>query len=412
MSNETHLKVSHSPNLANISQTLMAVGAIVLLIGVLVSPERAWANLLIVSLFVLGIGAGSTFLLASLQLCGARWSKGIYHIPASLWKCIPIGGLGVLLVLLLRPSLYPWYHPSPEIESLLVGFKGWWLNRPAVLARTIIFLCIWTSLAYQLVQSCRKPHATDPASTAAATTRRWSSAFIVIFMITLIFASADWIMSFDPEWFSTMFAVYIFSGFFVSAIAITILIAIWLHHQDAMPGVLTENVIHDLGKLLFAFSIFWMYIWFSQYMLIWYTNIGEETGYFVKRMEGSFGTLMMASLLLNWVVPFLCLLSANAKKNVKFLGKIAALVLVGHWIDLYLMVVPAAVPNASVAVDHAATTATEAVIDSGVPVTAPIDLGIWEFGLVAFGLGLMLIIVRRQFSHRSPTTNAPVLQNA
>ena len=138
--------------------------------------------------------------------------------------------------------------------------------------------------------------------------------------MTFTLASVDWVMSLEPLWYSTIFGVYNFAGLFLSGLAAIILVALWLERTGPLQNVLNDEHLHDLGKLLFAFSIFWMYIWFSQYMLIWYTNIPEETSYFVRRVHGLWFALFLANVVLNWLVPFVVLLRRDAKRQRTTLG--------------------------------------------------------------------------------------------
>jgi hypothetical protein len=153
-------------------------------------------------------------------------------------------------------------------------------------------------------------------------------------------AAFDWVMSLEPGWYSTIFGVYHFSGLFLAALAMVALVSIWLEHSGPLRGVLHESHLHDLGKLLFAFSTFWAYIWFSQFMLIWFANIPEETTYFILRTHGAWYALFVANVVLNWLVPFAVLMRRDAKRNRRVLAVVSVVVLVGRWLDLYLMILP------------------------------------------------------------------------
>src|SRR5262249_16847742 len=153
-------------------------------------------------------------------------------------------------------------------------------------------------------------------------------------------ASYDWIMSLEPEWASTVFGVYNFAGLFLSGLAAVILLVIWLRRQGPLQAVLNESHLHDLGTLLFAMSSFWMYTWFCQFLLIWYVNKPEETAYLRRRWQGGWAAWLFLDLALNWVIPFLVLLSRRAKCNPRVLGTVAVLVLAGRWVDLFLMIFP------------------------------------------------------------------------
>ncbi len=181
--------------------------------------------------------------------------------------------------------------------------------------------------------------------------------------MTFTLSSVDWVMSLEPLWYSTIFAFYNFAGVLLSGLAALILTVLWLERSGPLRGVLTGEHLHDLGKLLFAFSSFWMYIWFSQYMLIWYANVPEETAYFVRRVHGFWLPLLLASLALNWLVPFGMLLRRDAKRRRSILGAVAATVLVGRWVDLYLMIFPSVVGDTP-------------------------RIGIWEIGVTAGGVGV------------------------
>ncbi len=163
--------------------------------------------------------------------------------------------------------------------------------------------------------------------------------FLLLFALTISVASWDWTMSLEPEWFSTMRGVYGFAGTFLGGIAAISVLAIL--GGDRLGRSLTSNQRHDLGKLLFAFSMFWAYIWFCQYMLIWYANIPEETPYFFTRLHEGWAFLFWLNPVLNFVLPFLVLLSAHTKRNPTVLLQVALLVLAGRFLDVYLMVVPA-----------------------------------------------------------------------
>ena len=165
--------------------------------------------------------------------------------------------------------------------------------------------------------------------------------FIVFFAITSSISAWDWIMSLDPHWYSTLFAWYLFSGLLVSSIAILILLIIILRKQGYLSWINKEHM-HDLGKYLFAFSILWAYLWFSQFMLIWYSNIPEETTYFVQRVT-EFRPIFFANLIINFAIPFLALMTRNSKRTYTILGIVAVIAFCGHWLDYYMAVMPGTV---------------------------------------------------------------------
>ncbi len=328
-----------SPKSRRLFQFLLLAGAVTLVLGLFLAPQRAWSNVLIVSLYFLGIGVGSAVFMAALYLTGARWIEGIRQLPAATCSPLIAGAIGLAVVLVARPSLYQWFNPTQEVEHLLTGFKGMWLQRPFFLIRSGIYLILWIFFVRTMVRGARL-HAATGDPTLLKRNTRFAAIFIVVYMITGSLSAFDWTMSIEPEWFSTIFGIYNFVGCFNAALAVMILLAIWLKRHGPLRTVLTEKHLHDLGKLLFAFSTFWMYIWFSQYMLIWYTDIPEETFYFVDRLTGAWMPLFLLNMVLNWVVPFFGLMSARAKRTEHVMINIAVVVLVGHWLDLYLMIMP------------------------------------------------------------------------
>jgi hypothetical protein len=169
---------------------------------------------------------------------------------------------------------------------------------------------------------------------------RYAVAFIPVFALTLTLAAYDWLISMDPRWFSTMYAVYIFAGTFVQGIAPVTLAVVLLREHGFMKDSVSDYQLHDLGKMLFAFSTFWAYIWVCQYLLIWYGNIPEEVSHYITRTSGPWLYLFALNLLVNWVIPFLALISVRAKCTGKVLKTVAILLVFGHWLDLYLLVMP------------------------------------------------------------------------
>jgi hypothetical protein len=272
------------------------------------------------------------------------------------------------ILFIVHPEIYGWTHD----ETLVGGperlaFKHFWLSWPFFLARALVYAGIWIAFAFAIRQrSLKQDKDGDPRWTRE--NFRLSAAFLVLFGVTVTLASIDWVMSIEYHWFSTIFGVYNFAGLFFSGLAAIILIALWLERAGPLRNVLNEGHLHDLGKLLFAFSVFWMYIWFSQYMLIWYTDIPEETSYFIRRQHGAWYALFLINIVINWVIPFAVLLRRDTKRQRQTIATIAVVVLVGRWLDVYLMVFPAIVGESP-------------------------TLGIWELGLTLGGIGAFGLVL-------------------
>jgi hypothetical protein len=188
----------------------------------------------------------------------------------------------------------------------------------------------------------------DPSPAHHRRLVRGSALFVVVFALSFSVAGVDWLMSLDPHWYSTIYAVYLFAGVLVTGLAALTLIAILLRRLGPLAGVVGEEHLHDLGKLLFAFSTFWAYIWVSQYLLIWYGNLPEEVTHYARRTNGAWQRLFVVNLIVNWAVPFVVLLPREAKRHAGVLAGVCVLLLLGRWLDLYLLVMPETAPAPAV----------------------------------------------------------------
>jgi hypothetical protein len=341
---------------------LAAIGVIAAAAGAFMAPTRMWASWLMVAYYTLGLGLAGLCFVAIHYATGSTWSVAIRRVPEALAATLPFSIAMLAILFVVHPQLYGWTTGGlgPGSEEAL-AFKRFWLSRPFFLIRAAVYSGIWILFAFAILQrSRRQDHDGDARWTHE--NFRLSAAFLVLFGITVTLASIDWVMSIEFHWFSTMFGVYNFAGLFFSGLAAIILLALWLERAGPLKGVLTESHLHDLGKLLFAFSVFWAYIWFSQYMLIWYTDIPEETVYFVRRQHGAWFSLFIANLFFNFVIPFGVLLRRDMKRQRRMMAIVATIVLLGRWLDVYLMIFP------------------------GIVGESP-TLGLWEIGLTLGGIG-------------------------
>jgi hypothetical protein len=318
------------PRSARILCLIVAVvGGITLAAGLVEMPERAWPNLLLISNYLVGLALGGLVLVALHYVTGADWSASLQRVPEALAVVLPVAGVGLGLVFLLHPSLYAWYgHAGADTEHAS-GLRSVWLNYAFFLVRALAYLAIWLAFAFALARGQTRARKT-----------RLSAGFLVAFGVTCWLASTDWLMSLEPDWTSTVFSVYNFAGLFLSALAAVTLVAVTLRHAGPFRDILTESHMHDLGKLVFAFSCFWMYAWFCQYLLIWYTNHPVETAYLRLRAEGTWPTVLLIDLALNWAIPFVVLLPRWTKCRGWVLAPICLVILAGRWVDLFLMIFP------------------------------------------------------------------------
>ena len=349
---------------------LSLIGLSVVLIGLVIAPERTWPNVLLASVYVVGTALAGMVFLAFHYVTSAGWSVALKRVAESLASTLPLGAVLILLSLAGVGVLYEWSHADVVAADPLLQGKAGWLNVSFFVTRTVAYLVVWLLFLRMMIRVSRRQDTGDgPAANRRSTVL--SAFFIVAFIVTFSLAIFDWLMSLQPHWFSTMFAVYNFAGAFVSGLATITLLAILLRRPGRpLAGVITENHLHDLAKLMLGFSTFWMYVWFCQYMLIWYGNLPEEVTFFVARHKGAWGVLSVANLLANWVIPFFALLPRGSKRSDSMLLRICVLFLVGRWLDLFVMIQPVFEPEAP-------------------------RFGIWETAPIVFAGILFVLLLRR-----------------
>jgi hypothetical protein len=285
------------------------------------------------------------------QQFNAGWSAAVRrqaeNVASCIWVCallfLPVA---ITEIFITHGKLFHWMDPhvvdpaSPHFDYLIDKKKAF-LNAPFWAARAVLYFGIWMFLAHRLRSLSLEQDATgDKWLTAKA--RRISSVGLLLFALTAAFASFDWLMSLDPHWFSTMFGVYFFAGAMRAAVALIIVILGFLMIRGKLGKAYTIEHLHDTGKLLFAFTVFWAYITFCQYFLIWYSNIPEETAFYNKRLDPERGwqPFPVVLVVFNFVIPFLLLLIRNVKRNPRLLVPVALICLVAYAMDLYFIVRP------------------------------------------------------------------------
>jgi hypothetical protein len=318
-------------------QVLAVLGGVALVAGLIGAPQRAWANLFLVSNFTAWLALGALVLIALNAVSGARWSRPLLRLQEACVAALPIGVLGVLVVLVLHPSLYGPAEVGNEPPAS--ALRSFWLQRPFLLLRALVYVGAWLAFAWAIIRAER---AREQAGAAPADRKVVALAcgFLAAFGVTCWLASNDWIMSLEAGWVSTVFGVYNFAGAFLSALAALTLLAVVLGRCAPLRPFLTADRYHNLGTLLFGFSSFWMYTWYCQYLLIWYTNHPDETGYLRQREQGGWPPFVLASLVLSWGIPFLVLLPRESKRSPVVLALVSLLVLAGRWFDLLVMIGP------------------------------------------------------------------------
>jgi len=327
-----------------VALVLLAAGAAAALFELRADPVRGWTDLLVCAFLFLALALAGQVFLAIHYAASAGWWTAFRRVPEALMSLVPLAALPMLAIWLGRHTLYSWTRPGALESDPVLKAKSAYLNEPLFLLRMIVFLALWSLFSVLLRRASLAQDAAQPGLAQHRRMVRLSAVFLVLFAITFSLASFDWLMSLQPRWTSTMFAIYMFAGLFQAGIA-AIALAVARLSRSGLAGSVTPKHLHDLGKLLFAFSIFWAYIWVCQYLLIWYGNLTEEIPYFAVRTRGAWLPLFALAPVLRWLVPFTVLLPQWTKRSPRFLAGTAGVVLLGSWLDIYMNVAPAVLPG-------------------------------------------------------------------
>ncbi|TYA55188.1 quinol:cytochrome C oxidoreductase [Formosa maritima] len=307
--------------------------------------NRPWSALYVAAFFFFMIALGVLAFYAIQFASQAGWSPVLFRVMEGITAYVLPGGLIVLAIALASGlighyNIFIWMDPDVVAHDKLIQGKSSWLNIGWFAVRGLIFIAGWSLYRYFARKfTLAQDKSEDNSNFKKAF--RISAAFLVFFIYTESIMSWDWIMSVDPHWFSTLFGWYVFAGMAVSGITVIAFISLYLKSKGHLE-IVNDSHIHDLAKFMFGFSIFWTYLWFSQFMLIWYANIPEEVTYFITRIE-DYNGLFFGMLALNFIFPFLVLMNSDYKRIPWFVIMAGIIILVGHYIDVYVMIMPATV---------------------------------------------------------------------
>jgi len=332
----------------NFTMALMAIGLIALIFGFVSNPHGAWPALLFNTYFYIGIAVFGVFFVALQYVAEAGWSIVLKRVPEAIMAALPVFSLIMLFIMVASimhwNHIYHWLYEGimtvghKDYDAIIAG-KEAYLNASFFIIRTIIYLLGWNYFAKKLraLSVLEDKEGGTAIHFRGVSTSAW---FMVFFAVTSAMASWDWIMSIDTHWFSTIFGWYIFAEWCAIGFTTVLLFTLYLKRKGHLQDV-NENHIHDLGKWIFAFSLVWTYIWFSQFMLIWYANIPEEVTYFTARLEvENYKFLFWFSMIINFIAPIILLMSRDAKRNNGRLIFVGCIILLGHWLNSYLLVTP------------------------------------------------------------------------
>lgn len=326
---------------AKLAMTAMAgAGAALLVLGFILDRERAWHAYLVSFFYFTCLAMGGLFFTAIQHVASAGWSVNVRRLAESLTAFIPlIFLLGLPIAVFAGKDLYLWLNTEVVAKDVILQGKAAYLNKAFFIIRFVLFAGAWFFFSKKIVGFSLEQDK-DGKGTWTEQAMKWSVAFLVVFALSFSLFSVDFLMSLEPHWFSTIFGIYCFAGLFQSTLAFLTLMALFVEQKGLAKGLVTIEHVHDLAKLTKGFTVFWAYIAFSQFMLIWYANLPEETIFYIHRSHGGWLFISLSLLIFRFAVPFLALLPRWAKRTPNHLIAVCSLILVMQYVDLYWLVYP------------------------------------------------------------------------
>lgn len=289
--------------------------------------------------FWLGMGLGSLGILLLHHTVGGKWGMMLRRMAEAGARTIPWMAIGILPVLFSLSKLYPWAMPE-AIHDPVIQAKAAWLNPTGVIGRSVFYFLVWTFYALRLSKLSAEQDATGER-TLIDKMRALSAPGLVVFTFVTTFAFIDWIMSLEPHWYSTMYAIAFIIGEVLEAFAFTIALVMTLSNRRPIRDYLTKQHIHDLGNMMFAFMVLWAYLCFGQFLIIWAGNLPNEIPWYLNRLRGGWGWVALTLVIFNFATPFVLLLMRGTKRHSERLVKVCVLLFLVRIIDVYWVVEPA-----------------------------------------------------------------------
>ena len=308
------------------------------------NPKQFFFSWLVSFLFFLSLALGGLFFVLIHYAAQASWGIVVRRIGETVFATIPMMAILFVPVLLGLHDIYEWTHHEAVEKDAILQWKAPFLNVPFFIIRAVVYFVLWSAIALWYYRGSRSQDSTGDHAMSARL-RRFAGPSLIVMAITTTFASIDWIMSITPHWYSTMFGVYFFAGAFVGFIALLSVLTVAMRGAGLLDAVVTDEHLQDLGKFLFAFMAFWAYIAFSQFLLIWYANLPEETIWFRARLTGSWKTVSIFLMVGHFGIPFFYLMMRAVKRRGSTLALGGVWLLVMHFVDLYWQVMPSLHPD-------------------------------------------------------------------
>jgi hypothetical protein len=320
------------------------IGAAVCLLGLVLNPAQFFRSYLTTYLLLLAVALGSLALAMVHQVSGGAWGVVIRRILGAATRTLPVLTILFIPIVVGMRLLYPWTDAAAVAQDAVLQWKQPYLNVPFFLVRAAIYFGAWNAIVFLLNKwSLQQDETGDPLM--AKRMQKLAAAGLLAYGLTITFASFDWVMSIEPHWFSTIFGVLMMGGQGLAAMAFAIIALAWLSRRPPLSELVTPNHFHDLGNLMLAFTMLWAYFGFSQYLIIWSGNLPEEAEWYLHRSAHGWQFVALALVAFHFAVPFMLLLLRVTKRRGETLAKVAALILVMRYVDLFWLIQPAFHPS-------------------------------------------------------------------
>lgn len=344
---------------------------------------RFWASLLQNSVFFLLVVNAAMFFICATTLAWGGWQLSFIRVAEAVSAVVPVIGVLTLAILFSiafgdNHTIYHWTDTEHVKHDAILNFKKGFLNKGFYAITSVLAVGLWSFLGWKMRKLSRKLDnaplkSNEEAKKYVWNNTVWAALYMIVFALTVMSSIPWlWLMSIDAHWYSTMYSWYTFASSFVAGMALIALFVVYLKNSGYLEYA-NEEHLHDIGKFMFAFSIFWTYLWFSQFMLIWYANIPEETTYFKPRAQGIYSGIFWLMFIINFLAPLLLLMKRGAKRNYGTITFMALLIIFGHWLDFFQMVFPGPSP------DH-------------------VPMILYDFGVALGFVGLIMFVTGRALS--------------
>ena len=350
---------------------------------------RFWASLLQNSVFFLLVVNAAMFFICATTLAWGGWQMAFRRVPEAISAVVPVLGVIAVAILLAisygdNHTIYHWTDAKHVEHDSILTFKKGFLNKGLYTFMTVFTVVAWSLLGWKMRRLSRSLD-NNPITSIGDRKKYiwnntvWAALFIIVFSLTVMSSIPWlWLMSIDAHWYSTMYSWYTFASTFVSGMALICLFVVYLKNSGYLEYTNDEHI-HDIGKFMFAFSVFWTYLWFSQFMLIWYANIPEETTYFKPRAQGVYSGIFWMMFIINFLAPLLILMRRNSKRNYATITFMAMLIIFGHWLDFYQMVFPSPMTDEKTGQTH-------------------VPMILWDLGVALGFIGVIMFVTGRALS--------------